>query len=267
MKKLLSFLLVLCCLMTSAVPAFADRKPTADGWSASQAIESLKSGLEVLSIFEDCSVEYKNTDTFIASIRCDAMATAKVCYPSAYRDYKALVLQFCTYLSASVQSNYSKYANLSFSFYDSSSGKPVTYLSFCAYLGNYTCQESNVFVGSGNLYVQRGANANTIYALANKYCIFGDDCLVTYSSDTHTYFVEPGSTYCDTLARYCEDGFSSAAFYLSELYKKSFSDFIQVTSSISSSDKIVVLFTDSDGNTLYGLDYSDGSVTGTPLVN
>lgn len=81
MKKFVSVLLVLCCLMASCVSAFAERQPVQGGLTDTQVVEFLS----ILddSIFDSVSIS-SNMDNFDVKIIHDDFVTYKNCYPSAF---------------------------------------------------------------------------------------------------------------------------------------------------------------------------------------
>lgn len=259
MKKFVSVLLVLCCLMASCVSAFAERQPVQGGLTDTQVVEFLS----ILddSIFDSVSIS-SNMDNFDVKIIHDNFVTYKNCYPSAFQGlidrYTSLFIQFARYIWL----NYSTHSQLTVKFVDVTDKQESAYYTFTAFNGKFSCYTPYVSISKNNNYVKAGANPAILRELIDTYGVFKDDYMIVYSADSG-YSIITDSIYPSIFTDLLNDGDSAALNQCLEFQKYLLSKLVDKLPCDKEKLKITVLFQDPDSDDYLGyIGYDCGNLSG-----
>lgn len=259
MKKFVSVLLVLCCLMVSCVPAFAERQPVQGGFTDTQVVKFLS----ILddNIFDSVSIS-SNMDNFDVKIIDDDFVTYKNCYPSAFQGlidgYTSLFVQFARYIWL----NYSTNSQLTVKFVDVTDKQESAYYTFTAFNGKFSCNTPYVAISKNNNYVKAGANPAILRELIDTYGVFKNDYMIFYSADSG-YSITTDSIYPSIFTDLLNNEDSASLNQCLEFQKYLLSKLVDRLPCNKEKLKITVLFQYPDSDDYLGyIGYDCGNLSG-----
>ena len=256
MKKFVSVLLVLCCLLASCVPALA----AVDVWSSDRVIDCIKRAMS--DSFDDYSVTRVSSEEFQADIVYDELLTAKNCQPAYYKALRDSCTETFMLAAWRVWMNYYPTTKITFRFVDSLHKKPIPYCTFTA-LGsgsNFSFDEQPYGIGIGNDYVALGADPQFMQMLIDNYGAFGRDFIALYSEESG-YIIRADSVFSSTFVGYLNAGNTAVVEYLRSIYKYSLWNMIHDYKDCDPNNvSVTVFFADGD-NYVFEIQYKNGDVT------
>ena len=256
MKKFVSVLLVLCCLMASCVPVLA----AVDVWSSDRVIDCIKRAMS--DSFDDYSVTRVSSEEFQADIVYDKLLTAKNCQPAYYKALRDSCTETFMLAAWRVWMNYYPTTKITFCFVDSLHKKPIPYCTFTA-LGsgsNFSFDEQPYGIGIGNDYVALGADPQFMQMLIDNYGAFGTDFIALYSEESG-YIIRADSVFSSTFVGYLNAGNTAVVEYLRSIYKYSLWNMIHDYKDCDPNNVSVTVFFADGENYVFEIQYKNGDVT------